>query len=242
VSAPPHGATPGGLTPELARHLADSYPHNHDYRLAGRRLRPSWQLWRRWRRIRRHYAYDTAAGRSGRRASLDSLLDLSSCKGFFVLDAALRLGARRALGVDVHRLDLEASRAAAAELGLDRARFERLFLHELVERDEPPFSTVLLVNSYPYLYFGSRREAHGYGSHARIFELLARLVAPGGRLVFSNRVELERCPGHIQELARERDLAAEYDERSLRAAAGRHFHISSHGRLGRIPLWVLEPR
>ncbi len=228
------------LTPELAKHLADSYPHNHDYRIVGGRLRPSWQLWRRWRKLRRHYLLESGArdGRSG----LDSLLDLSSCKGFFVLDAALRLGARRAQGIDVHEPDLVASRAAAAELGLNQVRFERLLPHQLVERGDAPFGTVLLVNTYPYLYFGSQREPHGYADHERLFDLFAALVAPGGRLVFSNRVTLERCPRHIQELARERGLEAGYDEHRMCAAASRHFDVEAHGSLGRIPLFVMHRR
>ncbi len=227
------------LTPELERHLADSYPHNHDYRVRSGRPRPGWQLWKRWRRIRRHYVLEQA---TNGRPRLESLLDLSSCKGFFVLDAAERLGARRALGIDVHELDIHASRAAAAELGLDQVRFEKLYLHEVVERGEAPFQTTLLVNTYPYLFFGSKRDPHRYGDHERIFDLIAALVAPGGRLIFSNRLEFERLPGHIQELARETGLAAEYDEARIRAAATRHFHIESHGSLGRIPLLVMTRR
>lgn len=230
---------PGILSQELAKHLADSYPHNHDYRVSGSKLRPSLQLWRRWRKLRKHYRY--SSGPDGR-PRMDSLLDLSSCKGFFVLDAAQRLGARRVLGVDVHDLDLEASRAAAAHLGLGRARFEKLHLDELVERGEQPFETALLINTYPYLFFGSQRDPHHFGDHERIFDLIAELITPGGRLIFSNRVELERCPGHIQDLAHERGLAGEYDERRVRDAATRHFHIEVHGSLGRIPLWVLERR
>ncbi|MDF1798572.1 MAG: methyltransferase domain-containing protein [Planctomycetota bacterium] len=230
---------PSRLTPELAQHLANSYPHNHDYRISGSKLRPSFQLWRRWRKLRKHYRYSSGPNR---RPSMDSLLDLSSCKGFFVLDAAQRLCAKRVLGIDVHELDLEASRAAAAQLGLGRAHFEKLHLDELVERGQQPFETALLVNSYPYLYFGSRRDPHHYGDHGRIFELIAQLIAPGGRLIFSNRAELERCPAHIQELARERGLAGNYDERRLRDAATQHFRIETHGSLGRIPLWVLERR
>ena len=228
------------LTPELAAHLADSYPSNHNYRVAGGRLRPSFQLWRRWRRLRRHYLLE-AGGRDGRPA-LDSFLDLSSCKGFFVLDAAQRLGARRAVGIDVHEPDLAASRAVAAELGLDRVRLERLLPHELVERGEAPFGTVLLVNTYPYLFFGSRREPHAYGDHERLFELFADLVAPGGRLLFSNRVELARLQGHMQRIAHERGTAHLFDEHRIRAAAGRSFHVEAHGRLGKIPLWVLHRR
>lgn len=45
-------------------------------------------------------------------------------------------------------------------VGASRARFERLHLHELVERIDEfggPFQTVLLVNAYQHLIFGSER-------------------------------------------------------------------------------------
>lgn len=221
---------PPQLTEDLARHLGDSYPHNHDWAIRRGKPRPCRQLRRRARRLRRLYP-------GGER--LSSMLDLSSCKGYFVIDAARDLGVERALGIDVHPLDLAASRAAAATLGLEGARFEQRFLHELVAEQPRPFDLVLLVNTYPYLFFGSRREPHAYRDHARIFEHLASLVAPGGTLLFSNRTELERCPGHVRELARESGLGGTYTTAAIRAAAGAHFEIEDHGRLGRIPLWRL---
>lgn len=217
---------------ESLAYVASSYPHNHDYRVVDGRLRPRFKLWRRWRRIRKLYP-----------DRLTSLLDLSSSKGFFVLEAARVEGCERALGIDVHAPDLEAARAVAAHVGRPRARFEELRLHELAERIDEfggPFQTVLLVNTYPYLYYGSRRDARAYLDHERLFELMARVTAE--RLVFSNRVDFERLPGHVRELARAQRAEAGYDEASIRAAAERHFTIEARGRLGRIPLWSLRRR
>jgi hypothetical protein len=224
------------LAPEIIAHLADSYPHNHDYRIREGRLKPSWQLWKRARKIRKHYSPGSS-----------SLLDLSSCKGFFLLDAVLRLGMNRTRGIDVHLPDVEASRAASTFLGLDdRVQIQQAHLHEIAAEvelgRERPFDTTLLINTYPYLFFGSRREEHHYASHAEIFSHLASLTAKGGHLVFSNRVEVDLCPGHIQERAMELGLVASCGEEQIRAAISVHFEIEQKGKLGKIPLWVLHRR
>jgi hypothetical protein len=220
------------LSPELLRYLASSYPHNHDFRLRGGCLRPRWKLWRRWRRIRSLYP-----------ERVESLLDLSCCKGFFVLEAAQRPGCRRALGVDVYERDLEACGALRAALGVERAEFRKARLHEVADDIDAlggPFQTVLLINTYPYLYFGSDREPAAYASHERIFGHLREVTA--GRLIFSNRLQLERCPRHVQRRAAELGLADGFDEESILAAARRHFEVERRGRLGRIPLLLLTPR
>lgn len=226
---------PAETPPSIAEHLAyvaSSYPHNHDYRVVGDALRPRFKLWVRWRRIRRRYP-----------ERLTSLLDLSSSKGFFVLEAARVESCERVLGIDVHEPDLVAARAIAERVGRLGARFEHLRLHELAERIDDfggPFQTVLLLNTYPYLHYGSRRDARAYLDHERVFECLARVTAE--RLIFSNRVAFERLPRHMQELARAQDAEAGYDERTIAAAAERHFEVERRGRLGRIPLWLLRKR
>lgn len=222
------------LPPDAAAYLADSYPHNHSYRIRGGKLKPGWQLWRRWRRIHKLYA-----------PGGNSLLDLASCKGFFVFDAVVRAGMQRVRGIDVHQPDLDASRAAAAHLGLEaRVQLDRLHMHQLAAEidagDEQPFDTTLLINTYHYLFFGSRREEHHYPTHTEIFAHLANATATGGRLIFSNRVEIERCPRHIQERAQQMGRAGDYDEAQIRAAIEPHFSIEPRGKLGKIPLWILH--
>ncbi|MEZ5977676.1 MAG: hypothetical protein R3F34_05595 [Planctomycetota bacterium] len=218
------------LDRETRRYLAYSYPHNHDYWVVGRRLVPKWRLWRRAGALWRHLPEPCT-----------SLLDVSSCKGWFVTRAAQRMDCERALGIDVHEPDLAASRAVAAHVGAANARFEKLFLHELAERIDAfggPFDATLLVNTYPYLFFGSRREAHGYGDHDAIFRMLRTVTK--GRVVFGNRVDLALCPRNVRERAAESGLAAEYDEARITAAAERYFQVRKVGAIGRIPLWILK--
>lgn len=231
--APGAGELAAPLTPQTHAYLAGAYPANHAYRVKSGRLRPSFKLWRRRRKIEALYP-----------KPLTSLLDLSCSKGFFVLDAARRPACERALGIDVHTPDLDAAEAVRAHLELERAQFESLRLDALCERLHEfggPFQTVLLINTYPYLYFGSRRSEQSYPDHARLFEMLRAVC--GGRLIFSNRVSLARCPRHIQDLACARGLEASYDESAIRRAAQKHFRLAEHGQLLRgIPLWSLVPR
>ena len=226
--------TPAGgpLDPEVARHVASSYPHNLDYRVVRGRLRPRWKLWRRFRRLAAGYA-----------EPLTELLDLSCAKGYFVLEAATRPECERALGIDVHAPDLAAARAVARHLELERASFQPLVLSQLAQNLHGfggAFETVLLVNTYPYLFLGSDRSDDCVPDHEELFRLLAQVTSR--RLVFSNRIELERLPRHIQARAHERGLAGDYRPELIRAACERHFRIDERRPLGRIPLWFLDRR
>jgi SAM-dependent methyltransferase len=224
------------LAPHIRAFLADSYPHNHDYEVErGRRrgeLRPRRKLRRRFAKLARLYPEPLA-----------SLLDVGCAKGFFVLEAAARESCTRALGIDVHAPFVEASRAAALHLGRERARFEALRLHELAETLDArggPFQTVLVVNVYHYLFFGSALDERGYADHEALFDHLHGVTA--GCLLFSNRVSLAACPRNVQARARELGLDGAYTEDAIRAAAEARFTLEERGKLGRIPLWCLTPR
>ena len=220
------------LDPAIADYISNSYPHNLDYRVVRGELRPSWKLGRRLRRLQPLYA-----------KPLEELLDLSSSKGFFVLDAAGRPECRRALGIDDPAQDVAASRAVAVHLGLTDARFDLTTLSERSDSSETrggPFRTVLLVNTYHYLFFGSDRSRATAPDHDELFRLLASLCAD--RLIFSNRVDFDALPRHIKARAREAGLADRYDVERIRAAAEAHFEIEELRPLKKIPLWLLRRR
>ena len=235
-AAGPRLAGTGSERPALDAHvrayLADSYPRNQNYRVLGRRLVPSWRLWRRYRRIRALYP-----------RPLESLVDLSASKGWFVLHAAGPLACPRALGIDVHAPDVAVCDAVRDHLGLSSARFALLRLHELAGRLDAfggPFQLALVVNLYHYLYFGSARSCERYGSHEEIFGALRAITS--GVVVFGGCVELDQLPRHIRAMAVEQGRERGYDARSIRAAAERFFAVEEHGRLGRRPLWKLVAR
>jgi hypothetical protein len=220
------------LDPRIAAYVSSSYPHNLDYRVVRGALKPRWKLRSRLGRFQALYP-----------DPLDDLLDLSSSKGYFVLDAARRASCRRALGIDVHPPDVEASTAVAAHLGLDSASFLLTTLRELsksIDDHGGPFRTVLLINTYPYLFFGSERSEATAHDHEELFRLLATVTAE--RLIFSNRVNLEVLPRHIQSRARDLQLDARYNEEQIRTAAEAHFEVQELRPVKRIPLWLLLRR
>src|SRR5437867_11658526 len=65
------------LSADVRAFLRRSYPSNHCYSIMGGQLRPTRQLAVRHKRLSRQYP-----------SPLTSLLDLSCCKGYFVLAAA----------------------------------------------------------------------------------------------------------------------------------------------------------
>lgn len=217
------------LSSEVHSYLSDSYPHNHGYRVIRGRLRPNFQLWCRWRKLRRLLP-----------DPLHSFLDLGCSKGFFVLQAAQDDTCRSALGVDVTAENIDACRAVQAHLELNNARFELAHLDQIAARPESfgaPFQTVMLVNSYQYLFFGSKLSSHCYRTHSEIFAHLANITSE--RLIFSNRLELERLPGNVRARAQASGRAEEYCEASVLGAAAQHFEIERKGKLGRIPLLLM---
>ncbi len=220
------------LDPAIRTYLADSYPRNHNYRILAGRLVPSWRLFKRYRRIRALYP-----------EPLESLVDLSSNKGYFCLHAAQRLGCSRVLGIDVSQPDVEASRASREHLALPQVTLLHLSPQELsasIDEHGGAFQTALLINVYHYLFFGSRSDARHLESHGAIFRALRSVCS--GALVFSNCTELEQLPRHMQAMAREQGREAEYTGEQIRLAAEPYFEFEEHGRLGRRPLWRFRAR
>ena len=224
---PPRGDP--GLPAEVAWHIANSYPHNHNYLVRGGTVKPREKLKERFRAIRSFYP-----------APLDSLLDLSCSKGYFVFEAAARPGCKRALGIDIHEGDLAACSAVKEVLG-SSAQFAKLQLHELADSIDSfggPFQTVLLINCYQYLYFGSSRSPACYRSHDTIFAMLRRVCC--GRVVFNNRVELLLLQRYCRAEAARLQCEGDYNSDAIQAAAASHFDMMECDRLGGLPLWIFD--
>jgi hypothetical protein len=218
------------LPEDIVAQLAGSYPNNHNYRIKRGKLAPTCRLAVRHHRISALYP-----------KPLTSLLDLSASKGYFVLEAAQRPECRRAMGIDVVDEPLVAASYVRDYLGLDNARFARMRLDLLARRIGEfggPFQTVLLINTYQYLYFGDKHEP--FESHQAIFSAIHKICA--GRVIFNNRLEVDHCQGAIQKIAHETGRAGDYRTERVRAAAEEFFTVDIRGRLGRYPFWVLTPR
>ena len=219
-----------GLPSDVAGYVVDSYPQNHNHIVRQGRLVPRHKLKVRFEQLADAYP-----------DPLESLLDLSCSKGFFVLDAAGRECCSRTLGVDIDQRELAVCRSVSGFLGYRESRFEKLRLHELADSIDDfggPFQTVLLVNSYQYLYFGSSRSPDCYRDHETIFGLIRRVCS--GRVLFSNRTELRQLQRSCQAEAMKIGHHGDYTEAKILDAAAQHFRVIPHGRIGKWPFWMLD--
>jgi len=221
------------LPAEVQSFVSDSYPHNHTYTPLEDRLMPSPKLAVRVAGLAHYYP-----------RPLESLLDLSCSKGFFVFHAAAQESCQRALGIDLSDECLNACRLLNSRFSRkERVDFARLTLRELagqIDEFGGPFQTVLLVNTYQYLFFGSSVAPAVGHDHREIFRLLRRVCA--GRLVFHNRLALSDLQSEPQERAARAGTGMLYSPEAIRQAAEEFFKVTALRRwLGR-PVWLLDAR
>ena len=217
------------LSKEYINYAEYEYPSNHTFKIRHNQLIPKRELYKRYRLIQRLYP-----------APLTSLLDTSSSKGFFVLDALQNPSCTRAMGIDVNAYDIQFSQTLSSHLKAGRAQFALLRLHELAERIDEfggPFQTILLINSYQYFYFGSAVAAFSYQSHEEIWDYLRKLCS--GRIIFNNRINVDDCQNKDKVLEAP-EKAALYSEAHLLQAASRHFSITTQGKIGKYPLLTMD--
>ena len=75
-------------------------------------------------------------------------------------------------------------------------------------------------------------------SHDRIFRDLR--AGCKNRLIFSNRLEVDRLQDYPAEKAKSPEMKEAYDEATVFAAASKYFTVERAGKLGRYPLWTLD--
>jgi hypothetical protein len=209
------------------------YPKNHAYLLGDGEIVPSFRLYSRWQRIAALYP-----------SPLTSLLDIGTCRGFFVLEAARRPTCRTAVGIDVHEPFVRVAGEVAGRTGTGKARFAVAAIED-VAGDLPgfggPFQTLVLLNTYHYLFYGSDlNSAVVAGGHRHILGLLSRLCTD--RVIFSSPLELDECPRQTQDAAARRGDAASYTTERFMEAAREFFRVEDMGRWGNRPLLVLHRR
>jgi len=221
------------LPDNVQKFVRDSYPRNHTYTSLADRLVPQQKLAVRVSGLSRYYP-----------APLTSLLDLSCSKGFFVFHAAAQPTCERALGIDLSEECLDVCRQLNARFSRSsRVNFSRLTLPELANQIDDfggPFQTVLLLNTYQYLFFGSTVAPAVGQDHREIFHLLRRVCS--GRLVFHNRLSLDDLQSDPQERASRAGTGALYNPQAIREAAEEFFKVTALRRwLGR-PVWLLDAK
>lgn len=218
------------LSDEFKKYAEKSYPSNHTYKIGNQTLHPKCKLALRYQKIKKLYP-----------DNLTSLIDVGCSKGFFVFAAKQQFGATRNLGIDIDQYDINFCRAMKNYLNAGEARFELMQLHELAERIDEfggPFQTVLLINTYQYLYFGSARSGSHYKNHDEIFQHLRKICSQ--RLIFNNRVNLQECQNVENANGELSETYKNYNEQKVIESAARYFDVKKQGAIGRYPLWSMD--
>ncbi|MDB5385884.1 MAG: hypothetical protein JWM11_1530 [Planctomycetaceae bacterium] len=219
------------LPAEISQSVSDSYPPNHNYSVVDDRLLPSRKLGTRVAHFRKYYP-----------RQLTSLLDLSCSKGFFVFDAARESTCERALGIDLCDKTLATCRQLKQHFEhSERVSIEKLSLAELacqIDAFGGTFETALLVNTYQYLFFGSPIAPALSRDHCEIFRQIRRVCH--GRVIFHNRVTLNRVQKHIRETADGAEWGRFYTPEAIRSAASEFFRVTELPVWGGHPVWLLD--
>src|SRR4051794_27299904 len=152
----------------------------HVYDIADGRAFTTFQMDQRHAIVARYYP-----------ATVTSLLDIGCCRGWFVVQAALGPQCERALGIDVIPEFIEAADGGKRLLGLDgKVRYAHAYLDDL-ERDPAgwgaPFQTLLLINTYHYLFWGSYLSPKHWPDHDYLLRTLASLCTD--RMIFMSPLE-----------------------------------------------------
>lgn len=219
------------LPAEIRKSVCNSYPPNHNFSVDREQLKPSRKLATRVAHFHQYYP-----------KHIRNLLDLSCSKGFFVFDAASQQTCERALGIDLCEKTLETCRQLRHHFDHpERVAIEKLTLAELAEGIDQfggPFETVLLVNTYQYLFFGSPIAPALSRDHCEIFRQIRQVCS--GRVIFHNRISLERVQKHIREAGDGEDWGRFYTPDAIRAAASEFFRIKETPVWGGHPVWLMD--
>ncbi len=227
--APARGETPSVQAREELNQRMSGYPRNHFYRIVGGRIVPGFRLYERLRIISEVYP-----------EPMHSFLDIGCCRGFYVLDAALRRHCPRAVGIDVHEPFVATARDAAHYLQVREAAFHNASLEDVSSEPQKfggPFQVVMLIGTYHYLYWGSFLCPTAYHSHDEILRRLASICTD--RLIISARFTMRRLPAHIKNTLKEEQTGETYTMEAFLQSAARFFHARHAGYLGVYPLFAM---
>jgi SAM-dependent methyltransferase len=205
----------------------------HTFQIADERVLSTSQMELRWKIVTSLYPN-----------KLTSLLDIGCCRGWFVVKAAMLPECGAAMGVDVVPEFIDEAKEAKRLLKLDKAQFEYAFLNEL-ERDPQkyrlPYQTLLMINTYHYLYWGSRYCPTHWPDHDYLLRTLASMCTD--RMLLMSPFEVSECPSDIAERAREHpDWAEQYTTSGFFDIASRYFDVSLETYLGVRPLYLMKKK
>lgn len=224
----PQLTTDGFENPELT-----GYPNNHNYLVDDGRLIPNFNLFWRWKILSKLYS-----------EPMGSLLDVGSCKGWFVFDAVTRGRCTKAVGIDIFEPFIELAEKVRINQGIETAKFHTVFIRDVCNNPEKygaPFKNILIINTYHYLFWGSNLSSERFESHEEAMAGLERICAD--RIIFANPLSLADAPRETNDIASaEPERQLEYTPEKFLHAASKHFFIEDHGTIGKRNLLVLKRR
>jgi hypothetical protein len=206
------------------------YPSNHTYQISSGKLKPRYKLAQRYQCIQQLFP-----------ANMTSMVDIGCSKGYFVFSASNLPACTRNLGIDVHQEDIDVCLYVKKRVHNKQVSFAKMQLHELansIEQFGGKFQTVLLLNIYQYLYFGSVGHPECYLDHDSIFANLKKICSQ--RVIFNNRIDFSDC----QQQVKLRQLPAlhgeNYTTEKILSTAQKYFTIKEYGAFGKYPLLALD--
>jgi len=212
--------------------LLIGYPRNHDYSICKKQLFPSFKLYERFKLVTSFYPEE-----------LEKFIDIGSCRGFYVMEAAQRPHCQVSIGIDVYEPFVSISNKVREYLDIKNADFYLATLDQVSDRPEAyggPFQTVLLIGAYHYLFWGSKLSSSAYYSHREILTRLSKISTD--RLIFSARLEVDRLPTVLKEKAKMLGNKIIYNTEYFLKIAEQFFEVRKAGYLGRYPLFVMSKK
>ena len=229
----------GGSVARFDAPLGDRTRHVYDFAEASTpadgadRLRTTPQMYQRWRIVSRLYP-----------EQVTSLLDIGCCRGWFVNQAAMRPTCTKAVGVDVVPGFIDTANAAKDKIGLAHVDFHHAFLDDIAgdpQRFKTPFQTVLLINTYHYMYWGSYYSDHHWPDHDYLLSTLASITTD--RLIFMGPTEVADCPRDIKDRAKEHpEWASDFTTGTFFEVADHYFEVKQAAHIGLRPLFLMKKR
>ena len=205
------------------------HPSNHNYLIYNKKLFPRFQLFERFQLITSLFP-----------EKLESLLDIGSCRGFYVFRAADHPTCNLSMGIDVHEPFITISQKVKAYLNLEKTHFHLATLDEVSDNRKSyggSFQVVLLLGTYHYLFWGSTKYSDAFHSHREILSRLSEICS--GRVIFSARLETNRLPRSIKNYAEMFKDKYAYTTQEFLKCAEEYFDIHKAGYLDRYPLLVM---
>jgi hypothetical protein len=205
----------------------------HTYQIADGKVLSTYQMELRWKIVSSLYP-----------KKLTSLLDIGCCRGWFNIQAAVLPECEKTLGVDIVPEFIASANEAKQVMKLDKAQFVYAVLSDL-DRDRDklgmPYQTLLLINTYHYMYWGSGYCETHWPDHDYLLRTLASLCTD--RMLFMTPLEINECPPDIGERARQHpDWAQHYTTSGFLEVANRYFDVSLEHYLGVRPLYLMKKR